>query len=232
MASEAFKDILKRKLGKSYSEKSGSQTVRLTEAAEVKRMSLIGTFTARAEERSGELDEEEISAIYMAAATLVDNILENTANEDIEALANQRTFRSNKTSKTAVKSKGVLLDKNRRVIKPMNLERLLNLTLVKYVQSLMGTSGRLNNRTGRLANSGVVYSIQENPEKRTASFWFTYMLYPYQVFEPGRRQGTPERSPKKLFRDAINLALDDLLYKGSLPREKRIIRTRLEGARI
>jgi hypothetical protein len=216
MSSEQFKQIVEQQLGKKI-RRSGTQGADLIAAASLKAMSLQGMFQLRAEEG---LLEEDIQDFEAAAFRYVELILRDAADEDVEKLANQETFRLNKKSKTKVASLGLLRDKRNRVISPLNLQRLLNLTLVKFTQSLMGTSGRLNNQTGRLANSGTVTEVRETPKSRSASFFFTYMLYPYQVFEPGGSMGSSDRSPQQLFKDAINLALTSLLHPTSLPERK------------
>ena len=215
MVSGQFRQIVADQLKKNATKiKAGTQAADLIEAAEFKFMSLKGMFELRAQEG---LLEEDIDSFEDAAARYVDLILMDAADEDVEKLANQTTFRSNKKSKTKTGSFGLLRDKRNRPISTLNLQRLLNLVLVTYTKRLMGSGDRLVNRTGRLANSGVVTEIREKPESRSVSFFFTYMLYPYQVFEPGRRLGSPpDRSPKLLFKDAINLALDSLLHPTSL----------------
>lgn len=219
MSSPSFKNIVAQQLGKKFNDRAGTQSADLIEAAQFKFMQLKGTLELRAELG---LLEQDIESFEEAASDFVTLILQDVANEDIEKLANQETFRVNKKSKTKVRQTNLLRDRRNRPISPLNLQRLLNLTLVGYTKSLMGTGGRLNNRTGRLANSGVVTEVRELPASDSASFFFTYMLYPYQVFEPGRRLGNPiERSPKALFKDAILLALDNLLHPTSLPQRKQ-----------
>lgn len=219
MSSPAFRDLVAKQLGIKFSERAGTQSADLIEQAEFKFLQLKGMLELRAEQG---LLEEDIQDFDIASSRYVDLILMDAADEDVEKLANQQTFRVNKKSKTGVRATNLLRDKRNGPISPLNLQRLLNLTLVRYAKQLMGTGGRLVNRSGRLANSGTVTEIRETPASNSVSFFFTYMLYPYQVFEPGRRLGDPpERSPKALFKDAINLALNDLLHSTSLPLRKQ-----------
>lgn len=219
MTTPQFRDIVAKQLGIKFSERAGTQSADLIEQAEFKFLQLKGMLELRAEQGLLEKDIQDFDA---AASRYVDLILMDAADEDVEKLANQQTFRVNKKSKTGVRATNLLRDKRNRPISPLNLQRLLNLTLVRYAKQLMGMGERLVNRTGRLANSGTVTEVRETPASNSVSFFFTYMLYPYQVFEPGRRLGDPpERSPKALFKDAINLALNDLLHPTSLPLRKQ-----------
>lgn len=219
MASSTFEQILKKELGSKYSRRASTQTADILHEAEMKKMSLASTFKFRAERG---LAPEDIADFEEAASEYVDNILELAVDEDIERLANQRTFRAKGRSKTPVKSAGMLIDRRNRQISPQNLERLLNLTLYNYAKDLMDTRGRLENQSGRLAHSGAVTKIEENPKARRVSFYFTYMLYPYQVFESGPKSNGGRRDPAKLFKEAIHMALDRFLKPGTLPRGERM----------
>lgn len=222
MSTPVFKEIVAKQLGVKFNDRSGTQSADLIEAAQFKFLELKGTFELRAQEG---LLEEDIQDFDKAASRYVDLILMNAADEDIEKLVNQQSFRVDKRSKTRVRQSNLLRDRRNRPISPLNLQRLLNLVLVAHTKSLMGTGGRLVNRTGRLANSGVVTEIRETPKSNSVSFFFTYMLYPYEVFEPyspdTRGLGSKQRSPKALFKEAINLALDSLLHPTSLNQKKQ-----------
>lgn len=56
---------------------------------------------------------------------------------------------------------------------------------------------RLNYRTGRFASSVKVTDIITT-KKGFPSVGYTYDKYPYQTFEPGYRQGSVERDPRRL----------------------------------
>ena len=61
---------------------------------------------------------------------------------------------------------------------------------------------RLENRTGRFANSVEVTDITKTP-KGYPSIGYTYQKFPYQTFEPGFKQGSVERDPRKLIDTSI-----------------------------
>lgn len=58
-------------------------------------------------------------------------------------------------------------------------------------------SPRLNYQTGRFAESVRVTDVVQT-KKGYPSFGYTYQTNPYQTFEPGYRQGSQERDPRKL----------------------------------
>lgn len=61
---------------------------------------------------------------------------------------------------------------------------------------------RLEYQTGRFASSVQVTDITQTP-KGFPSIGYTYQKRPYQTFEPGFRQGTPERDPRSLIDSSI-----------------------------
>jgi len=63
-------------------------------------------------------------------------------------------------------------------------------------------SPRLNYQTGRFASSVQVTDIATTA-KGFPSIGYTYDKYPYQTFEPGYRQGSVERDPRKLIDTSI-----------------------------
>jgi hypothetical protein len=73
---------------------------------------------------------------------------------------------------------------------------IFNEQLPQVVAKNMGEP-RLNFRTGRLANSVRVTDAIAT-RRGFPSFGYTYMKSPYQTFEPGFRQGSPDRDPRKL----------------------------------
>jgi len=218
MSSEVFRKTMAQALGSKFKGKYTGQQIDIIEKATLKQISLVSTIRARSDSSSDGffLDDPQIKDFFKAAESLVDDILLGLANEDIEELTNQVTKRVYRTSTTNV-SWGLFRDKKGKILSGFNLERLLNLTLQIYAQKHMGVDGQLKNRTGRLANSGVVTGIESDAPARTASFFFTYMLYPYEVFEnrPNGRYSGTEYSPIKLFQDAIDYALRDLLSNDS-----------------
>lgn len=79
---------------------------------------------------------------------------------------------------------------------PLRLIGVLNQQLPEVVAGNM-ESPRLNYRTGRFASSVRVTDITQTA-KGFPSIGYTYMKYPYQTFEPGYRQGSVDRDPRKL----------------------------------
>ena len=88
----------------------------------------------------------------------------------------------------------------------VNLQNLINSELQETIAKNMGTGSSrnvLNYRTGRFAGSAKVENISESRQGMLTAF-YSYMKYPYQTFEPGFRQGTPEsRNPKLLISKSI-----------------------------
>lgn len=211
MASKIFSQLVSGQM-----KPTGQHEAELEEAAERKGVSLEGVFLLRA--KNG-LSDDAIDYFFDRADYLIDQILNDMANEDIENLP-RAIQRASKKSKTKVKGSLVLRDRAGRFISPIQLERLLNMTLYTYARRFMGTEGQLVNRTGRLAHSGVVTHIDlEGGDIPRLSFFYTYMLYPYEVFHnPAYPHLNPtgQRSPDKLFADAIQSAVRELLAPSSL----------------
>jgi hypothetical protein len=60
----------------------------------------------------------------------------------------------------------------------------------------------LNFQTGRFASSVKITDVNATAQG-FPSVGYTYQLYPYQTFEPGFQQGSPERDPRKLIDKSI-----------------------------
>jgi len=84
---------------------------------------------------------------------------------------------------------------------PLQLIARINTQLPSVIAKNMG-SPALNYRTGRFAESVRVLNILQTP-KGFPSIEYTYMLYPYQTFEPGYAQGSVERDPRTLITKSI-----------------------------
>lgn len=108
---------------------------------------------------------------------------------------------------------------NGRFSSATNLRALLKLLTIKNVTEEMkslGTSG-LKYRTGRLATSIDLFPIKmdkANPSK--LSLFYTYMLYPYAVFDPrvssNPSLASPARNPQKLIGEALLKAAQQLIH--------------------
>ena len=84
---------------------------------------------------------------------------------------------------------------------PLQLISILNSQLPKVVMENM-QSPALVNRTGRFANSVKVTNITSTT-KGYPSIAYTYDLFPYQTFEPGFKQGSIQRDPRRLIDSSI-----------------------------
>jgi hypothetical protein len=74
-------------------------------------------------------------------------------------------------------------------------------------------SPRLNYVTGRFADSVSVTNVISTA-KGYPSFSYTYDKYPYQTFEPGYKQGSQERDPRRL----IDASMREIAAKYALGR--------------
>ncbi len=93
-----------------------------------------------------------------------------------------------------------------------NVINLINLLLHDTIKKNMG-SPRLNYRTGRFARSAKVLSMTRDRDEYTR-VQYTYMLYPYQTFEPGYAQGSKYRDPRVVISESIReLAANYILGK-------------------
>jgi len=89
---------------------------------------------------------------------------------------------------------------------------VLNRNLPTVVAKNMGDP-RLNYRTGRFANSVRAVGINRT-SGGFPSIAYTYQLSPYQTFEPGFKQGSPDRDPRKL----IDLSIREIAAQFALGR--------------
>ena len=84
---------------------------------------------------------------------------------------------------------------------PIALRNILNEMLPQMVASKM-TSPALQFRTGRFANSARVENVNIGPKGGT-HIDYTYMRDPYETFEPGGKQGSTMRDPRKIIGASI-----------------------------
>ena len=123
----------------------------------------------------------------------------------------EKTTAKSKTSKVmtarAARAKGPKKIKGqsgtagRTAVSPIALRNLLNEMLPKQVAKNMG-SPALNFRTGRFANSARVDMVNVGP-RGGISVDYDYMKNPYQTFEPGFKQGSTQRDPRKIIGASI-----------------------------
>lgn len=84
---------------------------------------------------------------------------------------------------------------------PIALRNLLNEMLPQMVASKM-TPPALQYRTGRFANSARVENVNVGP-RGGIDIDYTYMREPYETFEPGNKQGSTRRDPRKIIGASI-----------------------------
>lgn len=175
-----------------------------------KGLNLRATLEARA--ATEVFDGQDEADFEILAAEYISRIIDDMPNS---VIATDDTWHSDKGTGTIEVKGSFLQDKKGKFISPLNLKRIINLTLYKYATDLMGVNGQLIYQTGRLAHSGIVHSLKGS--YGNVSAYFSYMLYPYEVFEnnPNMNNGG-RRSPVKLFTQAIDAALNDILHETTL----------------
>ena len=113
-----------------------------------------------------------------------------------------KVSKNSSTSSTAQKRK----QQNTTTFSLVNLQNLINSQLQETIRKNMGTgrsSNVLNYRSGRFAASVQVERLTQSRQGMITVF-YSYMKNPYQTFEPGFAQGSPEsRSPKLLISKSI-----------------------------
>jgi hypothetical protein len=118
-----------------------------------------------------------------------------------------------KKMKSSTKSSGggaVALIKPRRRTKdaaktaqsPLHLEAMLQALLPQVVASKMGQGGALRYQTGRFADSVKPEAVMVGPQGGV-QVDYTYMKFPYQTFEPGFKQGSTQRDPRKIIGESV-----------------------------
>lgn len=83
----------------------------------------------------------------------------------------------------------------------LRLVQQINQKLPEAIISNM-TYPRLVNRTGTFAGSAKVVDVNQT-RQGYLSFGYTYDKFPYQTFEPGYAQGSPDRDPRRLIDRSI-----------------------------
>lgn len=216
MASNIYQEILAKAM-KTAPGETGRKNLLITEALEQKKAALAGTIALRRADGE-DLTAEEMKAAEDSASDYVDAVIAGMVTMDLDKL-----IKLDKRTKSKKLVDGKVTGTLRRKtamnnvsvwISPMDLRVILNAVLFRYTQDLMGTAGRLKNRTGRLAHSGFVSRIEDSKGKKSVgkvSLYFKYMLEPYGTFEPGKKMGSEARSPIALFKAALNNALSDIL---------------------
>ena len=91
---------------------------------------------------------------------------------------------------------------------PLQLMVMINKELPQTIKANMDLPA-LQNRTGRFAESVKIVDAVKT-RQGFPSFGYTYQKNPYQTFEPGFAQGSPERDPRALISRSIREIAVDL----------------------
>jgi hypothetical protein len=117
------------------------------------------------------------------------------------ALSSKGGKASKGTAKKVNATKGKSVTRAKTAQSPIALRNLLNEMLPQMVASKM-TSPALRFRTGRFANSARVENVNVGP-RGGIDVDYTYMRDPYETFEPGGKQGSTQRDPRKIIGASI-----------------------------
>lgn len=125
------------------------------------------------------------------------------------------------------KIKGVLPIRmaNGKMESAFSLKNLLTMKMRTIAKSNMGKGGRLKYQSGRLINSAWADVPIFDAKTNTLSLNFRYMFAPYEVFDPKAdvvtdggmmksRLATNNRSPRRLFREALREAAKGIISAG------------------
>lgn len=125
----------------------------------------------------------------------------------VRSNSTKKTHKSKITQSQPSVRKGGIVTKSKKSAKkgvassPLYLIGILNQQLPQVVAKNMETPA-LNYQTGRFASGVKVTDIVMTPQG-FPSIGYTYDKYPYQTFEPGFKQGDPDRDPRKLINRSI-----------------------------
>jgi hypothetical protein len=127
-----------------------------------------------------------------------------------KAKARQKSkAKTKKLSVVAATSRGAPKAQGRRTVEkaktaqsPLHLQAMLEAQLPQVVASKMGQGGALVYRSGRFANSVEPAQVMVGP-RGGVQVDYTYMKMPYQTFEPGYKQGSTARDPRKIIGDSV-----------------------------
>lgn len=169
----------------------------------------------------------ENAAIKLAAANVLDNLTKKSVrNKKKVGKQTKSTKQGRKTkSKATGKSRTSIKRKNASVSRkgnrkaqdnaiqqnPIALKELINAKLPDELLKQMQLP-KLRNRTGRFRNSAQVTNVMVGPRGGT-HIEYTYMKNPYQTFEPGGRQGSVNRDPRRLIGGTVREIAQELMGK-------------------
>ena len=208
MASQFYTEVLLK--GLKASGAKVTQKAILEAASSMKALDLAGTLSLRSD---GDISDSTSADFIEASEKYVQNLIDSNLNGSLDDILGT-DFDSSDTDTIEIESVYGIRDSRGRIMSALSLVSLLNVVLYKFVEPLMD-SPALVWRTGRLAHSGRITKITPGAGGRLnrGSIMFTYMLAPYEVFEPGSGSelASPARSPTALFTEAIDNALASIL---------------------
>jgi hypothetical protein len=108
------------------------------------------------------------------------------------------------------KSQARTVDKAKTAQSPLHLEAMLENLLPQEVASRMGQGGALVYRSGRFANSVEPTQVMVGP-RGGVQVDYTYMKMPYQTFEPGYKQGSTQRDPRKIIGESVRAIAQSII---------------------
>ena len=118
-----------------------------------------------------------------------------------KASAGGKSIAAASVARTRLKKNAQQRSQGKTAQSPIELRNLLNEMLPEMVASKM-TSPALRFRTGRFANSARVENVNIGP-RGGIGVDYTYMRDPYETFEPGNKQGSTQRDPRKIIGASI-----------------------------
>lgn len=142
---------------------------------------------------------------------LIASMKEAQAKTERSALKNRTKQQIRKQRKILQSATGVSISKKRAMgnnaqsptlnTQALALKDILNMTLSEEILSRMQLPA-LRNRTGRFRDSAEVVNTFMGP-RGGLTIDYTYMKYPYQTFEPGFKQGSTNRDPRRIIGASI-----------------------------
>ncbi len=229
MALKDLSPVLRRSLLNTIDRGEQEVPVNITNQLTRTGLDVAGEIVIKAAENDMEMTDEEMDTI---ADDYFDRLFTGLEDDSID-LFNPRDGTSTSSSFKATGSAGFAArykDKANRPISAINLTRLLNAGLDKYMRLAMNPGGLVENtltyRTGRFSNSVRVEELKSGKltdsagnqrAKGTTSLYFNYMVAPYSVFDPAistnqRANYSDSYNPRLIIRAAIDEALRDILH--------------------
>lgn len=167
----------------------------------------------------------EDAAIKLAAAGMLDTLSDKFIKKEKKVgrpkgskKRGRPTTAKRKATRTSTTRKNARVTKRNRGQQqnaiqqsPIALKEIINAKLPDELLKQMQLP-KLRNRTGRFRNSAQVTNVMVGPRGGT-HIEYTYMKNPYQTFEPGGRQGSVNRDPRRLIGGTVREIAQELMGK-------------------